>query len=145
MPETPRVAKQHRCKFQKQNNTICNAGFHRAEHLKRHMTSHSNVRPFPCPLPNCKGRIGRSDNALDHFMTHLREKTKKKRNAHSTLEQIEQHLRGHPAWEDKKIDKMIEHLHRRLALEQQKARVAAAKKERELAMEDFHGKRLSRL
>ena len=60
----------------------CGRRFERSEHLKRHMGMHSNERPFPCPLPDCNKKIGRPDNAGDHFKTHLRPPTKGKRNKH---------------------------------------------------------------
>lgn len=57
----------------------CGAKFERSEHLKRHASSHSEVRPFTCPIPGCKknadgGEKGmtRGDNATDHYKTHLR-------------------------------------------------------------------------
>ena len=143
--ETPRTVKMNRCTHKKDNGTICNASFDRAEHLKRHMLSHSNVRAFPCPLPSCTKEIGRSDNALDHFMTHLREKSKGKRNHHFSLDKIEEYLRGHHAWDDKKVTKMIEKLHRRMANEMEKARIAAIEKARQEAMAEAYGKQRARL
>ena len=78
--------KEHVCGFIEKDGTLCTREFDRAEHLKRHKLYHSDERPYPCPVPDCpknpdtikpdsnkiaKG-ISRSDNATDHFKTHLR-------------------------------------------------------------------------
>ncbi|KAK5138537.1 hypothetical protein LTR08_000125 [Meristemomyces frigidus] len=63
----------------------CTAKFERSEHLKRHQKTHSDTREYLCPLPGCdrtnKG-ISRSDNATDHFKTHLKGPRKGQRNKH---------------------------------------------------------------
>ncbi|KAM3422949.1 hypothetical protein BST61_g432 [Cercospora zeina] len=143
IPETPPEDKQNRCTFRMDDMTICSASFFRAEHLKRHMLKHSDERAFPCPLPKCKGNISRSDNASDHFMTHLREKTKGKRNEHFSIDQIEQYLRNDPAWDEQKVAKMIGRLHQRLARSQEQARQAAAAQESQLAVLEMRSKRPS--
>lgn len=61
----------------------CGKRFERNEHLKRHLILHSNERRYHCPLENCKKRISRSDNAGDHFRTHLKEASKGRRNKHT--------------------------------------------------------------
>ena len=43
-------------------------GFKRAEHLKRHMKCHSDMRPFKCEL--CGRGFSRSDNRRAHYDTH---------------------------------------------------------------------------
>ncbi|SMR47871.1 unnamed protein product [Zymoseptoria tritici ST99CH_1A5] len=75
------------------SSKACSRKFQRAEHLKRHAKMHTDVREFWCPVPNCKtakkGGIGRSDNASDHFKTHLRAAKSGKRNLHCTFEYLE--------------------------------------------------------
>lgn len=83
-----RSEKPHRCNFKDDNGEICGRGFDRGEHLKRHAQSHSDERPFPCPVPfemmgnPCKLGFSRSDNATDHLKTHLRPTGRGKRNKH---------------------------------------------------------------
>jgi len=62
----------------------CGMRFERSEHLKRHQKSHADSRDYPCPLPGCtrKDGISRSDNATDHFKTHLKGPRKGQRNKH---------------------------------------------------------------
>lgn len=61
----------------------CNSKFERSEHLKRHQKKHTNAREYPCPLPGCADRaMSRSDNATDHFKTHLKGPRKGQRNKH---------------------------------------------------------------
>ena len=99
--------KQYQCKFV-ENGQACGAKFDRSEHLKRHDGKHSNVRKYPCPLPSCKGKgvkIGRPDNAGDHFKTHLRPKKPGKRNDY-----YEWHVVHDAIWEnyeDKRVAKKL--------------------------------------
>ena len=96
--ERPTNKKPHMC-------TQCNQGFDRSEHLKRHMGKHSNERRYPCPVPKCGARIGRPDNAGDHFKTHLREKTPGKRNDHVEWDVLHQAIWD--TYEDKKMAKKL--------------------------------------
>ena len=75
--EVGRHNKPHECTYPN-----CGARFDRSEHLKRHLGKHQDKseRKYPCPLPGCGKKIGRPDNAGDHFKTHLRPKSKGKRN-----------------------------------------------------------------
>ncbi|THH30464.1 hypothetical protein EUX98_g3722 [Antrodiella citrinella] len=48
----------------------CGRMFARAEHLKRHLRTHTLERPYQCT--KCRKRFSRSDNLNQHFRTHLR-------------------------------------------------------------------------
>ena len=79
VPETALPSsKPHQC-------PDCTAKFERSEHLKRHQKTHSDKREYTCPLPGCEAGlkgISRSDNATDHFKTHLKGPRKGQRNKH---------------------------------------------------------------
>ena len=71
------------------------------------MGSHDSKanRKYPCPL--CPERkIGRPDNAGDHFKTHLRPKTKGKRNDHVDWEIHHDAILD--SYEDKKVSKKLQ-------------------------------------
>ncbi len=74
--------KPHKCHHVSADGKECARRFERSEHLKRHMGMHSDERKYFCPLKGCHKNIQRPDNAADHFKTHLRPKTKGKRNEH---------------------------------------------------------------
>ena len=98
--------KPHECKYPN-----CYARFDRSEHLKRHLGKHQDKeeRKYPCPL--CTKRIGRPDNAGDHFKTHLRPKTKGKRNDHFDWPVLRDAILN--SYEDhKSAKKLIDNLHR---------------------------------
>jgi len=54
--------------------TICNVGFTRAEHLKRHQASgiHTNQRSHTCSF--CKRSFNRRDNLKVHERSHMKDK-----------------------------------------------------------------------
>ena len=107
----PRNSKPHKCHAMKADGkTACGASFDRSEHLKRHAVSHTDERPYPCPLPDCKKRIGRPDNAGDHFKTHLKGHSKGKRNNHVSFETLQDAILNHPAYDDKKATKLLNNL-----------------------------------
>jgi hypothetical protein len=91
----------------------CNAAFVRGEHLKRHVGKHSLIRRFPCVLPGCDKKIGRSDNACDHFRTHLALHGRNKRNDHFHWREVERRIRW--AYKEKTAGKIIVNLERWLA------------------------------
>jgi hypothetical protein len=91
----------------------CNAAFARGEHLKRHLSKHSSIRRFPCVLPECGKKIGRSDNACDHFRTHLALHGRNKRNDHFHWREVERRIRW--AYPEKTAGKIIVNLERWLA------------------------------
>lgn len=81
----------------------CGQRFQRKEHLKRHQRTHSATKEFKCPLPGCTAAIARSDNACDHFRTHL-ERKKGSRNPQCEWEELEGRIRnGYPLESAKKI------------------------------------------
>lgn len=99
--------KAYQCKFVEENGRKCGARFDRSEHLKRHEGSHlgSSERKYPCPLPSCGRRIGRPDNAGDHFKTHLRPNKSGKRNAHFDWHDVQDAIWDN--YEDKKAAKKL--------------------------------------
>lgn len=52
--------KKHQC-------PLCFARFQRPEHVKRHLKSHSNEKPFACDYPDCNRRFNRKDNLKAHL------------------------------------------------------------------------------
>ena len=103
--EPAKSTKQHDCKFVNADGAHCGARFERAEHLKRHAGSHSDVRRYPCPLPGCGKRIQRPDNAGDHFKTHLRPPKSGKRNRFCEWEDLEAAIEH--SYADKKQSKKL--------------------------------------
>ncbi|KAI8604199.1 hypothetical protein EDD21DRAFT_288330, partial [Dissophora ornata] len=51
----------------------CSKRFKRLEHLKRHIKTHTQERPFNCPYTTCSKRFSRSDNLAQHVKTHQRQ------------------------------------------------------------------------
>ena len=47
---------------------MCGRLFKRLEHLKRHVRTHTQERPYICPL--CSKAFSRSDNLAQHRRTH---------------------------------------------------------------------------
>lgn len=103
------------CVHEDQNGIRCDRAFARSEHLKRHMSMHSPVRLYPCVLPDCNKKIGRSDNACDHFRTHLQLKGRNKRNNHHHWRELERRIRI--AYSQKRADKITANLLRWLEKE----------------------------
>ncbi|KAJ1861950.1 hypothetical protein H4R99_002069 [Coemansia sp. RSA 1722] len=58
-------ARQYKCGLQ-----CCLAVFKRPEHLKRHMLTHTQARPFLCEALNCGKRFSRRDNYITHMKKH---------------------------------------------------------------------------
>jgi hypothetical protein len=50
--------------------TSCTRAFKRAEHLRRHLRTHTSERPFVCDA--CDKRFARSDNLAQHMRVHAR-------------------------------------------------------------------------
>lgn len=65
----------------------CSRGFRRAEHLKRHMKTHTNERPFQCPVSSCSRAFARNDNLKAHIKTHAK-KEGKNSYVHGILEKL---------------------------------------------------------
>lgn len=124
LPQGPSNGKPHKCRVtdedgqpvKDKDGNACSARFDRAEHLKRHELSHTAARPFPCVLAPCKARMGRSDNAADHYRTHLRPHSKS-RNPYVTFEKLERAMRAHPAYSGEnhlKATKLLNNLRRKM-------------------------------
>ncbi|KAJ1951708.1 hypothetical protein EC988_003954 [Linderina pennispora] len=58
-------ARNYRCGMQS-----CAASFKRPEHLKRHMLTHTQIRPFKCTAGGCGKRFSRRDNYITHCKKH---------------------------------------------------------------------------
>jgi hypothetical protein len=93
--------------FDKETGRRCNQSFERSEHLKRHHSKHApeHERKYPCPLSGCDRRIARSDNAGDHFKTHLKGPRKGQRNKFFHWNQLRTILKIE--YEEKEANKMI--------------------------------------
>jgi hypothetical protein len=111
----PHKKKSYVCGHVGADGRHCNTAFARSEHLKRHSSSHSTDRKFPCVLPGCSKKIGRSDNACDHFRTHLQLPGRNKRNKHFHWRDVESQIRE--AYQDKVAAKIIVNLERWLEKE----------------------------
>lgn len=137
IPLNAKQAKPHHCMHKDKNGVRCGQSFERSEHLKRHMGSHSDVRPFPCPLKGCIQKIGRPDNASDHFKTHLRGPSKGQRNNHCSFEELADALLAHKKYTEKMATKILTKLSKWVATELEKAP--------ENANERTHGDKQKRL
>lgn len=62
----PYPQKSHSCPI-----PTCGRLFKRLEHLKRHVRTHTQERPYICP--HCSKAFSRSDNLAQHKRTHGRE------------------------------------------------------------------------
>jgi hypothetical protein len=87
--------KEHRCRFKISIGEECGESFDRVEHLTRHGQSHvpEAERKYFCVVEGCLSRtkrIARSDNACQHFRTHLLGDAKGKRNHHKTWAELKQ-------------------------------------------------------
>lgn len=78
--EKSKDTKPNRCAFVYKNGDECGVRFKASEHLRRHMGKHLQTRSHRCPVQGCMKKIQRSDNARDHFKTHLRPGTRGRRN-----------------------------------------------------------------
>ncbi|KAF2161209.1 hypothetical protein M409DRAFT_59215 [Zasmidium cellare ATCC 36951] len=124
--EERKETKPHKCTFKDADGNVCISRFDRSEHLKRHMSKHSEVRDYPCPLHDCDKKIARPDNAADHFRTHLRKPVKGKRNKHCTFERLQEAiLQEYP---DKTATKLLNNLRKWYEAEREREEIAEMEK-----------------
>ncbi|KAI9225414.1 MAG: hypothetical protein DHS80DRAFT_1618, partial [Piptocephalis tieghemiana] len=48
----------------------CSRTFSRREHVRRHLRTHTDERPYPCRWPGCQLRFARPDNRNAHHQAH---------------------------------------------------------------------------
>lgn len=77
--ESPDLSQEHKCFF-------CVKVFRRSEHLKRHMRTHTQDKPFVCTFPGCGAMFSRRDNHTRHLHArHLRAHSKKPESVQENL------------------------------------------------------------
>ena len=103
--------KSNSCQYLNKNGKPCGRRFLRNEHLTRHEGSHTNIRPFRCPIKACGKRFGRSDNACDHLKTHLKPRNVPrgtKRNSDVEWPALRQMIVESPDIDEKRTEKLCD-------------------------------------